>query len=107
MASFHAILIELMNFKLIGALCCLPLTISAQTIVDVYNSASFDTRLSPGVLAAVYGTNLGTTTSTVVTVGGEAAAVLYASANQFSVQIPVMPPSVLPQFRWEAQRRSR
>jgi uncharacterized protein (TIGR03437 family) len=83
-----------MNFNLLGALCCLPLalsaqTISAQSIADVYNSASFDARLSPGVLAAVYGTNLGTTTSTVVTVGGKAAAVLYASGSQFSVQIPV------------------
>ena len=78
-----------MKFILAGALCCFSMAASAQTIAQVYNSASFDTRLSPGALAAVFGTNLGTTTSTVVTVGGKAAAVLNASATQFNIQIPV------------------
>jgi uncharacterized protein (TIGR03437 family) len=76
----------------LAALCCFSsFALSAQTaaIADVYNNASFDTRLSPGVLAAVYGTNLGTSESTVVTVAGQPAAVLYASATQFSIEIPI------------------
>jgi len=47
--------------------CCVfvaaPLS-NAQTISRVLNAASLDTRLAPGCLATVAGTNLGTATST-------------------------------------------
>jgi uncharacterized protein (TIGR03437 family) len=66
---------------------------TAPSVTGVVNSASFDNRLSPGALASVYGTNLGTSTSTSVTVGGKAAAVLFASAGQFSIQIPFDAPT--------------
>ncbi len=60
----------------------------AQTINRVVNAASFEPRLAPGMLALVFGTNLGTSTSTPVLVGGKAAAVLQASPAQFTIQIP-------------------
>jgi uncharacterized protein (TIGR03437 family) len=62
--------------------------LDAQTIIGVVNAASFEPRLSPGALAIVQGTNLGTSTSTPVTVGGKAAAVLTASPTQLTIQVP-------------------
>ncbi len=61
------------------------------TVSGVLNSADFSARLCPGVLAAVFGTNFGTgpASSVSVTVGGKAATVLTALANQLTVQIPV------------------
>jgi uncharacterized protein (TIGR03437 family) len=47
------------------------------------------TNLCPGVLAAVYGTNFGSTTSAVtISVGGKPGYVAVASPNQLNVQIP-------------------
>jgi uncharacterized protein (TIGR03437 family) len=62
--------------------------LNGQTVSSVVNAASLDTRLSPGALAMIRGTNLGTGTSTPVTVAGKAAAVQFASPTQFTVQIP-------------------
>jgi uncharacterized protein (TIGR03437 family) len=59
----------------------------AQTISRIRNAASLDSRLSPGALAVIAGTDLGTT-STPVTVAGKAAAVVSASPTQFTIQIP-------------------
>jgi uncharacterized protein (TIGR03437 family) len=66
---------------------------TAQTISRVLNAASLDTRLAPGCLATIAGTNLGTATSTAVTVGGKAAAVVAASPTQFTIQIPFDAPT--------------
>src|ERR1017187_2246688 len=61
---------------------------TTPVVTGIVNSASQDNRLSPGALASVYGTNLGSSTATSVTIGGKTAAVLFASPNQFSIQIP-------------------
>ena len=57
------------------------------SITSVLNLASGDTRLSPGTLATVSGTNFGTSTSIPATVGGQPAAVLAATASQLTIQI--------------------
>jgi len=66
--------------------------LNGQTVSSVVNAASLDGRLAPGTLAIITGTNLGAATSTPVTVGGKAAAVLLASSTQFTVQIPFEAP---------------
>jgi len=60
-------------------------------VSGVLNAADSSGRLSPGVLAAVYGTNFGTgpAASVSVIVGGKAAAVQTVSPNQLGIQIPV------------------
>jgi uncharacterized protein (TIGR03437 family) len=61
----------------------------APTVSAVVNGASFDARLSPGVIAAILGKGFSTTASAnTVLVGGQAAAVLFAAAAQLSVQFP-------------------
>jgi uncharacterized protein (TIGR03437 family) len=67
----------------------------AQTpaITGVLNGASLDTRLAPGVVANVFGTNFGTSTSIAVTVAGKQAKVLFATGGQLSIQIPVDAPT--------------
>ncbi|MEO8028004.1 MAG: IPT/TIG domain-containing protein [Bryobacteraceae bacterium] len=64
---------------------------NAQTPVigSVVSSASYDARLAPGALAFLYGTNFGSNPSTPVSIGGKAAAVVFASPTQFGIQIPV------------------
>ena len=61
------------------------------TISGVVNAADGSTRLCPGVLASVYGTNFGTgpASSVSVTVGGKAASVLTVTPNQLLIQVPV------------------
>jgi uncharacterized protein (TIGR03437 family) len=61
---------------------------TTPVIAVAVNGASDDNRLSPGALADVFGTNLGSATTTSVTIGGKAAAVLYASPAEFIIQIP-------------------
>lgn len=60
------------------------------TVAAVVNGASFGTQLCPGLVATVYGTNFGTSTSSVtVSVGGKAAYVFSpVVATQMNVQIP-------------------
>ena len=64
---------------------------SAPAISGVVNAADGSSRLSPGVLASIYGSNFGTgpASSVSVTVGGKAAAVLTVTANQLLIQVPV------------------
>ncbi|MEP7362030.1 MAG: IPT/TIG domain-containing protein [Acidobacteriota bacterium] len=70
-------------------LCATEAAAQTPVIGSVVNSASYDARLAPGVLAFLYGSNFGSSTSTTVTIAGKAAAVIYASPTQFGVQIPV------------------
>ena len=64
---------------------------TAPTITGILNTADFGTRICPGALASVFGTNFGSgAASTVtVTVAGKPASVTIASPNQLSIQIPV------------------
>jgi len=63
------------------------------TIQSVVNGGAFDSRLSPGCLADVFGTNLGTEASIAVTVGGKPAKVTLALPTQLVIQIPVEAPA--------------
>ena len=82
-----------MNLKFTLLLAACAATLHAQVITAVLNDASLDTRISPGALAIVRGTNLGVETSVPVTVGGKYAAVRFASLTQFSIQIPFDAPT--------------
>jgi uncharacterized protein (TIGR03437 family) len=81
---------RILTVRASAALIFLSLVCSAaaQTpvISGVANAFSNDTRLSPGVLASIYGSNLTGTTG--VTVGGAAAYVIYVSAVQVNVEFP-------------------
>ena len=76
----------------------LPASAQIPTISAVLNGADFSSRVSPGVMAIVVGTNLGPTsavtgnpvpaTTVTVTIGGRNAHVLFASATQLNLQIP-------------------
>ena len=72
--------------------CALALTTpllwgQAPTVTGVFNAASLDTRLAPGAAATVFGANLGPAPVT-VQVGGKAAHIINAIANQLNVQLP-------------------
>src|SRR5262245_15034957 len=79
-------------FHFVAALV-LPSAALAQTpvIASVLNAASSDARLCPGVVASVFGSNLGPAPVT-VQVGGFAGFVIFASATQLNIQIPVEAP---------------
>ena len=68
------------------------------TITSVFNAAapnadpSISTRLCPGALAQIFGSNLPTTTQINVTVAGKQAGVVQASLNQMIVEIPIDAP---------------
>ena len=64
---------------------------TAPIISGIINAADASTRISPGVLASVFGSNFGTgpASSVTVTVGGKAAAVLTVTPNQLVIQVPV------------------
>ncbi len=71
-----------------GSLNLGPLAAPAPIISGAVNSASGDTRLSPGCLATVSGTNLkGQSTS--IKVSGKAVGLLNAAATSLAIQIPV------------------
>ncbi len=61
---------------------------AVPTITSVINAGSYTDSLAPGSVAAVIGTNLGTSAAAGALVGGEAAQVLLATATQWSVAIP-------------------
>lgn len=62
------------------------------TIKTVINAASLDTRLSPGCVAVVTGSNLGTGDAT-VTIGGISAPVIIDLGNTLNIQVPFeLPP---------------
>lgn len=65
---------------------------SLPVISGVFNGGSFDSRLAPGLLADVFGNNLGTDTSIAVTVGGKQAKVTLAIPTQLVIEIPVDAP---------------
>lgn len=89
-----------------GASGAWPVSVtSAPAIVGVYSAASYaSATVSPGELVTIFGTNIGpsipasltvvngyVTTSlngVSVTIDGQAAPILYASANQVTVQVP-------------------
>src|SRR5882724_2637678 len=73
----------------IALFCISSLHAQTPTITSIVDSAVGDSRLAPGDLATINGTNLGTSTSIPVTVGGKAAAVLSAPGTQLKIQIPV------------------
>lgn len=72
----------------------LAATAQTPTVVSVLNAGSFDTRLSPGVLAAIFGTNFGSgpASSVTVLVGDKKAYVGTVTANQINVQLPTDAP---------------
>jgi len=74
---------------------------SGTSIAAVANAASFQSAVSPGMLMAVYGTDLANTTASAsalplpfstngvsVTVNGLAAPILYESLKQLNIQVP-------------------
>ncbi len=62
---------------------------NTPTVTSVLNAFDYSTNLCPGILAAVYGTNFGSTASAVtITVGGKPGVVLAASPTQINVQVP-------------------
>jgi uncharacterized protein (TIGR03437 family) len=63
----------------------------APSISGVINAADASTRLCPGVLGSVFGSNFGTgpASSVSVTVGGKSASVLTVTPNQLLIQMPV------------------
>ena len=61
---------------------------TGPVISSVVNDGSFTTALAPGSVAAVFGTNLGTSASAGATVGGQTAQVLLATATQWLVLVP-------------------
>lgn len=65
-------------------------SLHAQTpvILAVVNGLTLTTTLSPGDVAAVFGTNLPASAAAGALVGGQTAQVLYASATQWNVVIP-------------------
>src|SRR5690349_20142641 len=71
-----------------GSLNLGPTTAPPPAITAVLNGGSGDSRLSPGCVAMVSGTNL-SGQSAVVQVSGKQAAVLNAAANALTIQIPV------------------
>jgi len=85
--------------------CVLPLiacaafaqtpTIAAVTgvLAAASTPAAVANRVCPGDLAAVFGSNFGTSTSIQVTIGGKQAAVLFASNTQLNIEIPVDAPA--------------
>ncbi|MBZ5610450.1 MAG: hypothetical protein LAP38_19485 [Acidobacteriia bacterium] len=76
------------QFSGAGSLNLGPLAAPAPAITAVLNSASGDTRLSPGCLATVSGTNLkGQSMS--VQVSGKPVGLINAAAASLSIQIPV------------------
>lgn len=70
--------------------CMAALAQNTPTIASVLNAFDYSpTNLCPGVLAAVYGTNFGTSASAVIVmVGGKTGYVAAATPNQLLVQIP-------------------
>ncbi len=61
----------------------------APTVASVLNAYDNSTNICPGVLAEIYGTNFGSSTSGVsITVGGKPGFVLTVTPNQMAAQIP-------------------
>ncbi|MGD0871537.1 MAG: SBBP repeat-containing protein [Bryobacteraceae bacterium] len=57
-------------------------------IASIENDASFTSALAPGSVAAIFGSNLGTSAAAGALVGGQTAQVLLATATQWTVAIP-------------------
>ena len=66
--------------------------VAQPTVAAVVNGASFQPSLSPGVMASAFGTNLNGT-SLAVTVGGTNCPVIFASAAQLNVILPLSLPT--------------
>ena len=59
------------------------------TVTAVLNGASFDTHLCPGVFAAIFGANFGSTTAGVsISVGGKPGYVAGVTPSQINAQLP-------------------
>lgn len=70
-------------------LCSAAAFAQTPTIASVVSSESFTTVLCPGDLAAIYGTNFGTSAAVVsVTIGQQPAYIIYAAPTQINIQIP-------------------
>jgi uncharacterized protein (TIGR03437 family) len=69
------------------------LTAQTPTVTSVVNYLTADSRLSPGILATVNGTNLAGAPNMTVAIGGTAAAVITASATQLLIQIAYNAPT--------------
>ena len=67
-----------------------PLFAQSPTINSILNAGSLDARFSPGVLATINGSNLGSdlTTGTTVNIGGFPAPVTAVSPSQLTFEIP-------------------
>ncbi|HUJ50297.1 MAG TPA: IPT/TIG domain-containing protein [Bryobacteraceae bacterium] len=62
---------------------------NTPTISSVLNAFSFSTNICPGTLAAIYGSNFGSSSSAVsISVGGKPGYVVAATPSQINVQIP-------------------
>jgi uncharacterized protein (TIGR03437 family) len=80
---------SLVCLSLLAALA-VPALALTPTIVGIQNNASFTSALSPGGIAALYGTDLAPTSgNTTVTLGGKACYVRFVSAGQVNIQLPV------------------
>ncbi len=61
----------------------------APTVSSVLNTFDFSTNICPGVLASIFGTNFGSSTSGVsFTVGGKPGFIVAVTPNQINAQIP-------------------
>lgn len=84
--------ISLGTFKLLlSVLLPAGFMTAAPAVVGVQNAADFSTRLCPGVIAVVYGSNFGSgpASSVTVTVSGKAAYVETVTPSQITLQLPV------------------
>ncbi|MFN7997547.1 MAG: hypothetical protein U0Q18_28270 [Bryobacteraceae bacterium] len=81
MKKFAFVLVLLSSLATVSALA------QAPVVSAVVNGFSFQNKLSPGVLASIFGTNLDGANLT-VTLNGINCPVLFSSAGQVNVQIP-------------------
>ena len=80
-----------MRKNLIWYVFAATLGVNAQnpTVSGVQNAASFSSRVSPGTIVTILGSNLGgTLADTTVTVSGLNAPILFVSDSQINVQLP-------------------
>ena len=79
---------ETMGDAFVAVFSGIASTAAVPVITSVVNAGSGTASLAPGSMAMVFGTNLGTSAAAGALVGGQAAQVLLASAQQWNVAIP-------------------